>query len=77
MPAAFTTAVLLCLLLVAVTTDLRSRRIPNTLVLTGMLLALAATAAFLRDGCQLLPLLMKGRHQLGVLPLHLCVCVAC
>lgn len=44
MPAAFTTAVLLCLLLVAVTTDLRSRRIPNTLVLTGMLLALAAHA---------------------------------
>jgi prepilin peptidase CpaA len=42
MPAALTTVVLLSLLLAAVTTDLRSRRIPNALVLTGTLLALAA-----------------------------------
>jgi hypothetical protein len=26
---------------------------------------------FLRDSCQLPLLLMKGRHQLGILPLHL------
>ena len=39
-----TTLLLLALLLVAVTTDLRSRRIPNTLVLTGTMLALASHA---------------------------------
>jgi len=39
-----TTLLLLALLLVAVTTDLRSRRIPNTLVLTGTTLALASHA---------------------------------
>jgi len=47
MPSALTTLVLLSLLLAAVTTDLRSRRIPNALTLTGTLLALVAHASSL------------------------------
>jgi prepilin peptidase CpaA len=48
MPAAWTIGLLLSLLLVAVVTDLRSRRIPNALVLTGICLALVAHALTLR-----------------------------
>lgn len=48
MPAAWTIGLLLSLLLVAVVTDLRSRRIPNALVLTGICLAFVAHALALR-----------------------------
>lgn len=41
MPLTWNTLLLLALLLAAVITDLRSRRIPNTLVLMGTILALA------------------------------------
>lgn len=44
MDTPWTTLLLLALLLAAVTTDLRSQRIPNALVLTGITLALAAHA---------------------------------
>jgi prepilin peptidase CpaA len=44
MPTVWTVPVLLSLLTVAVITDLRSRRIPNTLVMTGTLLAFAIHA---------------------------------
>jgi prepilin peptidase CpaA len=50
MPAAWTIGLLLSLLLVAVVTDLRSRRIPNALVLTGICLAFAAHALALHAG---------------------------
>lgn len=42
MPASLPPALLLALLLAAVSTDLQARRIPNTLVLAGITLALAA-----------------------------------
>ena len=50
MDTPWTTLLLLALLLAAVTTDLRSQRIPNALVLTGTTLALAAHALTLGLG---------------------------
>ena len=74
----WTTLILLTLLLCAVTTDLRSRRIPNTLVLTGTTLALAAHALVMgHDGVPLAgpdwwaPLAGLATGLLVLMPLYL------
>lgn len=78
MPSVWTTLVLMILLLAAVITDLRSRRIPNTLVLTGVLLALASHALSLAADVPPLaghhwwaPLAGLGLGLLLLMPLYL------
>ena len=78
MDTPWTTLLLLALLLAAVTTDLRSRRIPNALVLTGTTLALAAHALTLGLGGEPLagpswwaPLAGLATGLLVLMPLYL------
>ncbi|MEI6028035.1 MAG: A24 family peptidase [Betaproteobacteria bacterium] len=78
MPSFWTALLLLSLLLGAVITDLRSRRIPNTLVLTGTLLAFAihtlslvANLPPLAGGHWWAPLAGLGVGLIALMPLYL------